>query len=279
MGMMGQKFPKLVKMGDFLEEGIKSGKVQSMDALQAASKAIQLGSIGSRKKKKEDVSVAVPYYQPIPHHGNTSYSPSNHSPPPAYAPDFWDGLTPVACRTLSNTAGGPLMKKTPEEIVTIPDELFEEANQWPSESAERRRSTGVHQVDATTYVQLRQQFQPQQPNQPGLEDLMKAFIVKTNERFDVQGETIRNLENNQNDKNPHFIIVACNETLKQNDPDYEEYNKSVMPYNLQQEIEQLESQKKPNIEELKVVNLENPGRRKRNPNQHPSKGRTKGRNG
>ncbi|XP_070040962.1 uncharacterized protein [Nicotiana tomentosiformis] len=38
--MMGQKFPELVKMGDFLEEGIKSGKVQSMGALQAASKAI-----------------------------------------------------------------------------------------------------------------------------------------------------------------------------------------------------------------------------------------------
>lgn len=33
MGMMGQKFPELVKMGDFLEEGIKSGKVQSMAAL------------------------------------------------------------------------------------------------------------------------------------------------------------------------------------------------------------------------------------------------------
>ncbi|XP_070032017.1 uncharacterized protein [Nicotiana tomentosiformis] len=40
MGMMGQKFPELVKMGDFLEEGIKSDKVQSMAALQAASKAI-----------------------------------------------------------------------------------------------------------------------------------------------------------------------------------------------------------------------------------------------
>ncbi|XP_070045515.1 uncharacterized protein [Nicotiana tomentosiformis] len=41
MGMMGEKFPEMVKMGDFLEEGIKSGKVQSMAALQASSKAIQ----------------------------------------------------------------------------------------------------------------------------------------------------------------------------------------------------------------------------------------------
>ncbi|XP_070046071.1 uncharacterized protein [Nicotiana tomentosiformis] len=40
------------------------------------------------------------------------------------------------------------------EIVTILDELFEDANQRPSESAERRRSTGVHQVDASTSVQV-----------------------------------------------------------------------------------------------------------------------------
>ncbi|XP_070040853.1 uncharacterized protein [Nicotiana tomentosiformis] len=36
--MMGQKFPELVKMGDFLEEGIKFGKVQSMAALQQLAK-------------------------------------------------------------------------------------------------------------------------------------------------------------------------------------------------------------------------------------------------
>ncbi|XP_070046444.1 uncharacterized protein [Nicotiana tomentosiformis] len=46
------------------------------------------------------------------------------------------------------------MKKTPREIVTILDELSEDANQWPSESAERRRTTGVHQVDANTSVQV-----------------------------------------------------------------------------------------------------------------------------
>ncbi|XP_070032031.1 uncharacterized protein [Nicotiana tomentosiformis] len=41
MCMIGKKFPELVKMGDFLEEGIKSSKVQSMAALQEASKVIQ----------------------------------------------------------------------------------------------------------------------------------------------------------------------------------------------------------------------------------------------
>jgi len=88
MGMMGQKLPELVNMGDDLEEGIKSGKVQSMTALQATSKAIQSGSIGSGKKNKEEVSTVIPYYQTNPPHGSTSYSPNNHSPPPTYAPVY-----------------------------------------------------------------------------------------------------------------------------------------------------------------------------------------------
>ncbi|KAH0742961.1 hypothetical protein KY290_030954 [Solanum tuberosum] len=62
MSMMGQKFAELVKMGDFIEEGVKSGKIQSMVALQAASRAIQSGSIGGIKKKREDVSAVT--YQP-----------------------------------------------------------------------------------------------------------------------------------------------------------------------------------------------------------------------
>ncbi|XP_019252855.1 PREDICTED: uncharacterized protein LOC109231667 [Nicotiana attenuata] len=123
-----------------------------------------------------------------------------------------DGLTSASHRTLSNTTGGPLMRKTPKEIVTILDELSEDANQRHSDSAERRRSIGIHQVDVNTSVQKqnnprfqgqvapsfinqpRQQFQPQQPNQPSLEDLLKSFIVKTNERFEVQVAAIQNLE-------------------------------------------------------------------------------------
>nr|XP_033514432.1 uncharacterized protein LOC117279083 [Nicotiana tomentosiformis] len=66
MGMMGQKFLELVKMGYFLEEGIKSGKIHSMAALQATSKEIQSESIGSGKKKKDEVSAIVPYYQSGP---------------------------------------------------------------------------------------------------------------------------------------------------------------------------------------------------------------------
>nr|XP_009624211.1 uncharacterized protein LOC104115320 [Nicotiana tomentosiformis] len=52
IGMMGQNFPEIVKMGDFSEESIKSSKVQSMVALEVASKAIQSGSIGSPKEEE-----------------------------------------------------------------------------------------------------------------------------------------------------------------------------------------------------------------------------------
>ncbi|XP_070003386.1 uncharacterized protein [Nicotiana sylvestris] len=68
--------------------------------------------------------------------------------------DFWDDLTLASCRTLSNAAGGSLMKKSPEEIAIILDELSEDANHWPSEIAERRRSVSIHQVDTNTSVQV-----------------------------------------------------------------------------------------------------------------------------
>nr|XP_016479815.1 PREDICTED: uncharacterized protein LOC107801061 [Nicotiana tabacum] len=156
------------------------------------------------------------------------------------------------------------MKKTPEEIVAILDELSEDANQWPSESNDRRKSVGVHQVDFSTAVQAqldvmskeirnltlvkvqsqpspicdfcgmghpmhecqavavdevgqgapgfqnqqRQQYQPPQSNQSSMKELMKAFIIKTNERLETHisviqehgaaikelGMTFRNLE-------------------------------------------------------------------------------------
>ncbi|XP_070032109.1 uncharacterized protein [Nicotiana tomentosiformis] len=41
--------------------------------------------------------------------------------------------------------------------------------------------------------QQRQQFQPQQPIQSGLEDLMKAFIIKTDERPDAHGAAIKEI--------------------------------------------------------------------------------------
>ncbi|XP_075081820.1 uncharacterized protein LOC142166439 [Nicotiana tabacum] len=60
---------------------------------------------------------------------------------------------------------------------------------------------------------------------------------------------------NQIDKRPCSAIMKCNKTSKSNNPEYKEYDESMMPDNLPQEIEQLESQKKPNLEEIEVVNL------------------------
>ncbi|XP_060206189.1 uncharacterized protein LOC132633698 [Lycium barbarum] len=59
IGMMGQKFTEVVRMGEALEEGIKSGRIQDLIALQAINKAIQSGSIGGVKKKKEDVAAVM----------------------------------------------------------------------------------------------------------------------------------------------------------------------------------------------------------------------------
>ncbi|KAG5616507.1 hypothetical protein H5410_016331 [Solanum commersonii] len=91
MSMMGQKFTELVKMGDFIEEGVKSGKIQSMVALQAASRAIQLGSIGGIKNKREDVSAVTyqlggPSYVPVQapiHQNRPAYVPRPHPNPEA----------------------------------------------------------------------------------------------------------------------------------------------------------------------------------------------------
>ncbi|PHT36176.1 hypothetical protein CQW23_23876 [Capsicum baccatum] len=59
-------------------------------------------------------------------------------------------------------------------------------------------------------------------------------------------------------KNPRSTIMTCNESVVQNASDeqyYEEYDGSMMPENLPQEIEHLKSQKKPNMDETEVVNL------------------------
>nr|XP_009795219.1 PREDICTED: uncharacterized protein LOC104241945 [Nicotiana sylvestris] len=44
--------------------------------------------------------------------------------------------------------GSSLMKKTPEEMVAILDELTDDANQLPVENNERRKSAGVHQKNS-----------------------------------------------------------------------------------------------------------------------------------
>ncbi|KAG5620497.1 hypothetical protein H5410_005715 [Solanum commersonii] len=79
MSMMGQKFVELVKMGDFIEESVKSGKIQSMVALQAESRAIQSGSIGGIKKKRRQYD---PVQAPI-HQNGPTYAPRPYPNPEA----------------------------------------------------------------------------------------------------------------------------------------------------------------------------------------------------
>ncbi|KAG5595599.1 hypothetical protein H5410_036831 [Solanum commersonii] len=92
MSMMGQKFAELVKMGDFIEEGVKSGKIQSMVALQAASRAIQSGSIGGGPSHRHlnNPQIAahtsyVPVYNNQPHY-NPPRAPAYQNPPRPYVP-------------------------------------------------------------------------------------------------------------------------------------------------------------------------------------------------
>ncbi|XP_060170837.1 uncharacterized protein LOC132601789 [Lycium barbarum] len=57
--MTGEKFTDLVKIGEALEEGIKSGRVTNFAALQETTKDIQSGTIGGSKKKREEVAAVM----------------------------------------------------------------------------------------------------------------------------------------------------------------------------------------------------------------------------
>nr|XP_016441130.1 PREDICTED: uncharacterized protein LOC107766795 [Nicotiana tabacum] len=169
--------------------------------------------------------------------------------------DFWDGLNPSSRRLLNSAVASPLMKKTPEEIVTFLNELSEDAEQWSTDQGDRRRSAGLGcdicglghpTLECQTFTaeeevnalgnfnrfnyqeggnfnfmgkrhprfswssswrqknsrasrqgppgfqnQERQPYQPPQPNNSSLEDLMKAFINKSNEKLETQGTSIR----------------------------------------------------------------------------------------
>nr|XP_016510467.1 PREDICTED: uncharacterized protein LOC107827778 [Nicotiana tabacum] len=67
--------------------------------------------------------------------------------------DFWDGLNPSSRRLLNSAVVGPLMKKTPEEIVTFLNELSEDTEHRSTDQEDRRRSVGVHQVESSVAMQ------------------------------------------------------------------------------------------------------------------------------
>ncbi|KAJ8566121.1 hypothetical protein K7X08_030598 [Anisodus acutangulus] len=54
ISVIGRSFSEVVRMGDFIEEGIKTGRIANLVALQAPSEAIQSDSFGGIIKKKRD---------------------------------------------------------------------------------------------------------------------------------------------------------------------------------------------------------------------------------
>ncbi|XP_070004823.1 uncharacterized protein [Nicotiana sylvestris] len=81
ISMLGKKFSEVVRMGDIIEEGLKSGKITNLAALQATSKAIQSGTIGGANKIEELIKAGTIQHKgappnvnnnPLPNHDDTS---------------------------------------------------------------------------------------------------------------------------------------------------------------------------------------------------------------
>jgi len=75
MVIENHKFSDIIKLGERIEEGIKSGMVTNVEALQATNKALQSGGI-SRKKEVSAVMVAQGPKSPLTY----------QTPPPTYHP-------------------------------------------------------------------------------------------------------------------------------------------------------------------------------------------------
>ncbi|KAJ8562448.1 hypothetical protein K7X08_011739 [Anisodus acutangulus] len=65
ISVIGRNFSEVVRMGDFIEEGIKTGRITNLAALQATSKAIQSDSFGGAIKKRRDGASPVMAVQNI----------------------------------------------------------------------------------------------------------------------------------------------------------------------------------------------------------------------
>ncbi|XP_070036286.1 uncharacterized protein [Nicotiana tomentosiformis] len=75
MVIENHKFSDIIKLGERIEEGIKSGMVTNFEALQATNKALQSGGI-SKKKEVVAVMVAQGLKSPLTY----------QTPPPTYQP-------------------------------------------------------------------------------------------------------------------------------------------------------------------------------------------------
>ena len=60
LAAMGKPFAEVIKIGEIVENGIKSGKIVSQAAIRATTQAIQSGSGNlTNRKKKEEGSMAA----------------------------------------------------------------------------------------------------------------------------------------------------------------------------------------------------------------------------
>ncbi|KAJ8556509.1 hypothetical protein K7X08_032261 [Anisodus acutangulus] len=67
ISVIGRSFSEVIRMGDFIEEGIRTGRITNFVALQATSETIQSDSFeGAVKRKRDGVSSVVTEYSTIP---------------------------------------------------------------------------------------------------------------------------------------------------------------------------------------------------------------------
>lgn len=85
MVIENHKFSDIIKLGERIEEGIKSGMVTNFEALQATNKALQLAGI-SKKKDVGAVMVAEGPKSPLTYQ---TPLPTYQTPPPTYQDQFF----------------------------------------------------------------------------------------------------------------------------------------------------------------------------------------------
>ncbi|KAJ8531411.1 hypothetical protein K7X08_026845 [Anisodus acutangulus] len=94
ISVIGRSFSEVIRMRDFIEEGIRTGRITNFVALQATSETIQSDSFeGAVKRKRDGVSSVVTVQKHRPNQMSTYQMPSpqppyynqnNQSPHPSY---------------------------------------------------------------------------------------------------------------------------------------------------------------------------------------------------
>ncbi|XP_049360477.1 uncharacterized protein LOC125825188 [Solanum verrucosum] len=138
---MGQKFSELIKTGEAIEDGLKSGKVTSFTALQVANKSSPSMATGFARKKKDDVSAVSFSPRPRPQRyfgsgsaiGNSNRFPtSNMYPPSPQAP------IPIYYAQQNYQAPPPIYQNQPPTYQNILPNHQANANNLPRPNLEKK---------------------------------------------------------------------------------------------------------------------------------------------